>query len=109
MYNQSDIALLVNIIKNHVKENLDSIILFGSYARHNASSSSDIDIAILLKSIIERREKLKLLNSLWWDASKKGLSVDFVIKTVSDYNIDITLPTLSRTINNEGRIIWQNQ
>lgn len=107
MYEKKEIEFLVEIIKSKLEDNLDKIILFGSYAQNKANPDSDIDVAIILNSIIDRKSKLELLNSLWWEASKNGISADFIIKPLSVFNDEKVLPTLSKVINNEGSILWQ--
>jgi predicted nucleotidyltransferase len=108
MYTEHDINTLIEIIKLSLSDKLGRIVLFGSYAKGVNTESSDLDIAILINSIITRKEKLKILNSLWWNASAKGISADFIIKTISDFEIEKNLPTLSKTINKEGRTVWQS-
>jgi len=79
MYSQEHINYLKDIINNLINNNIEAIYLFGSYVNKTASPESDIDIAIITKEKLERKEKLKILNDLWWHTSKKGISVDFII------------------------------
>ncbi len=48
-----------------------------------------------------------ILNYLYSETSKNGLEVDFILKTESSFNEERFLPTLSRVIYNEGKIIWK--
>lgn len=38
-----------NILKNHYGDKLAGVILYGSFARHQARPDSDIDLLVLLK------------------------------------------------------------
>lgn len=52
----------ISVSKKKFKENLVSIILFGSYARGTATKYSDIDLLVVVKKLTEnfrKREKMK--------------------------------------------------
>ena len=83
------------------------LILFGSYARGTAQEDSDIDIAILTERFVERREKLNLLTSLRWEMACKGYNTDFLLKNETDFLKEKNLPTLSRVISSEGKVLWK--
>ncbi|MGA2296248.1 MAG: nucleotidyltransferase domain-containing protein [FCB group bacterium] len=108
MYSETEIKSIIEIIKLNVNDNLHKILLFGSYAKDTQTNSSDLDIAIIVNTMINRKEKLRLLNSLWWSASSNGISADFIIKTSDDFENEKELPTLSKTINREGKVLWQS-
>ena len=43
---------------------LKGVYLFGSYAREEADEDSDIDIAIVLESLVKRNEELRRISEL---------------------------------------------
>lgn len=86
----------------------DSVYLFGSYAKGTAQEGSDIDIAILLKRGLQWRERNALLNHLYSGMAQKGYNVDFVIKEADRFCAESELPTLSRVILREGKVLWKN-
>jgi predicted nucleotidyltransferase len=106
MYTKNDIEKVKNILLKNVSNPL-FIYLFGSYASGQATKDSDLDIAIVTEKAIARKQKLQLLNKLWNETGDEGYSVDFIIKTIKDFEKEKTLPTLSRVINNSGKVLWQ--
>jgi predicted nucleotidyltransferase len=107
MYSEREIQNVVSFINNLIPDGCLEIILFGSYANKTSTQSSDLDIAIILNYDIPRNQKLSLLNSLWWETSQKGYSVDFIIKYVHDFENEKELPTLSQVIAREGQLLWK--
>jgi predicted nucleotidyltransferase len=106
MYSDKDINDIVSLVLNRVPRSR-AIYLFGSYARGMARSDSDIDIAILTDEPLERAQKLETLGGLWHDAAAKGYSIDFILKPAQDFEDEKSLPTMSRVISQEGKILWQ--
>jgi len=56
----------INFLRKELNENLESIILFGSYARKEETKKSDIDLVIIVKnkvSEIDIQTKLNKINS----------------------------------------------
>jgi predicted nucleotidyltransferase len=107
MYTTIDIETVTSIIKKNLASSCLEIFLFGSYAKNTAQKDSDLDIAIILNKKLPREEKLATLNTLWWETSQKGYSVDFLLKNSSDYEEEKKLPTLSRVIAREGKLLWK--
>jgi predicted nucleotidyltransferase len=107
LYSNTDIEKLLDIIKRNSEGILNRILLFGSYANNTQRDESDLDIAIITDSYLDRKEKHNILNKLWWESSSNGFSVDFIIKSLVDFEAERDLPTLSRTISREGIILWQ--
>lgn len=105
MYTQTDIDAIRDIVIRDVPP-AARIILFGSYARGTAREDSDIDIAILTETPVARREKLELLAALRWEIARKGYNADFLLKHEDDFLSEKNLPTLSRVIAREGRVLW---
>ena len=83
------------------------IYLFGSYARGDAKATSDIDIAIISPEAMDRKKKMRFIGDLLNNIGGKGFPVEFIIKSSSDFEDEKTLPTLSKAIANEGRLLWQ--
>jgi predicted nucleotidyltransferase len=106
MYTKSDIEKIKKILLKNVSNPL-YIYLFGSYASGQATKDSDLDIAIVTEKEIARKQKLQLLNQLWNETGDEGYSVDFIIKSTEDFENEKKLPTLSRVINNSGKLLWQ--
>ena len=100
-----DINILKNIITTGIPLAVE-LILFGSYARGDHNESSDIDFLVLTEHELDRKSKLKAVSKLRWDIADKGYNADVIIKSKDNFNKEIKLPTLSRTINEEGKKVW---
>jgi len=105
MYSSDDIDNLTRIIINIVP-NAVSIYLFGSYAKGIARDDSDIDIAVLLNSVPEWRERKNILNRIYNETGNLGYNVDFLLKAKESFDSEKLLPTLSRIIEREGKLLW---
>lgn len=71
-------------IKNIIESNLngytlEKIILFGSRARGDNDTDSDYDIYIVLKEILERNQKVKLMDLLLGKLAEEDICADIVI------------------------------
>jgi predicted nucleotidyltransferase len=86
----------------------ESVYLFGGYAKGTAREQSDIDIAVLLEQDLDWRERNTILNRLYSDMSQRGYNVDFVLKKTDKFIAESTLPTHSRVILWEGKLLWTN-
>ena len=106
MHSSQDIEQIKNIIINIVPDAC-RVYLFGSYSRGTADNNSDLDIAIITNGQIERKTKLNILSNLWNATCEKGFSVDFILKTLVDFEDEKNLPTISNVIFNEGKLLWQ--
>lgn len=104
MYSKKDFEIIKNIIHKNLS-NIVAVYLFGSYARGTANNNSDIDIAILIDKNLDWEERHKALNYLYRESANKGLLVDFIIKNINDYEEEKVLPTISRVIDREGRLL----
>ncbi|MCL5991346.1 MAG: nucleotidyltransferase domain-containing protein [Bacteroidetes bacterium] len=83
-----------------------SVILFGSYANGSANEKSDIDILILLDKDLEWKERHNVLNRIYNESGQNGYHIDFLLKTNNNFENDRVLPTLSRVVSREGRVLW---
>jgi len=106
MYSDKDFNDIVSLVLRRVP-GPRAIYLFGSYARGAAGPESDIDIAILTDEPLDRKKKLNTLGVLWTDTVAKGYSIDFIIKPNQDFQDEKSLPTISRVISQEGKVLWQ--
>ena len=57
------------------------IVLFGSRARGQASSTSDYDLLIVLRATISMQEKMRLSAALRRKLACKGIDADIIIKS----------------------------
>lgn len=105
MYSTSDFETIKNIVISAVSL-VKSIFLFGSYAKGTAREQSDIDIAVLLEHDLGWRERNSILNRLYSDTVQQGYNVDFLLKHADKFRDDSNLPTMSRVILREGRLLW---
>ncbi len=107
MYSSADFEIIKDAVVSAVPI-AESVYLFGSYAKGTAREQSDIDIAILLEHDLHWRDRNTLLNRLYSDMSQRGYNVDFVLKKSDKFLAESTLPTLSRVILREGKLLWTN-
>ena len=105
MYSSADFEIIKDVVVSSTPL-AESIYLFGSYAKGTAREQSDIDIAILLEHDLHWRERNALLNRLYSDMSQRGYNVDFVLKKSDKFRSESELPTLSRVILREGKLLW---
>lgn len=105
MYTKHDFDQIRSVIISTVPT-VESIFLFGSYAKGTAQEQSDIDIAILLEKDLQWRERNALLNRLYSDTAQRGYNVDFLLKSAEKFRAESELPTLARVILREGRLLW---
>ena len=69
---------------------LDSIILYGSYARNQATEESDIDIAIILNGNLNLTDYLKNVSELGsYINDYIGLGLNFKYSSESEYNDEL--------------------
>ncbi len=105
MYTSKDISNLTDIVLRQVND-VVRIYLFGSYAQGTARDDSDIDIAVLLKKMPDWRERKKILNHVYNETGAHNYNVDFIIKSEESFESEKKLPTLSRVIEREGKLLW---
>ncbi|TAN63257.1 nucleotidyltransferase domain-containing protein [bacterium] len=105
MYTEKDFEAVKNIILKGVPS-VSGIILFGSYARGTAKEESDMDILIILEKKYGWRERQIVLNGIYRDTARKGYLIDFVLQAKEEFEIDKKLPTTSKLIAEEGRLLW---
>ncbi|HET56380.1 MAG TPA: nucleotidyltransferase domain-containing protein [Ignavibacteria bacterium] len=83
---------------------IERIILFGSQARGEALSKSDIDLIVLTNSFEDRFEVSRRLR-------KRLLGIeyafDIIVMTTKEFELDKNIPgTISRYASREGQILY---
>ena len=58
------LSTLLSQLSQHYQERLDQVILFGSYARGEATSDSDIDILVILEEPVDATTELQQTSEL---------------------------------------------
>ena len=89
-------------------DKLNSVILFGSYARGDNTEDSDIDIMLILDC--SKAQSLTYRRSISQIASRIGLSYDVVISILlrdkQDFNDKVNYMSFYRNIAQEGIKIY---
>lgn len=106
MYSDSDINKIKELIIHNIPIVTD-VILFGSYANGTDNEKSDVDILILMDKEIDWRDRHRFLNKIYRESTIYGFHIDYLLKTKDNFENDLNLPTLSRVIAREGRVIWK--
>ncbi len=105
MYTEKDFEIVKDIVIRHVPEAV-AVILFGSYAKGDAGADSDMDILVLLEKEYEWRERHQALNRIYQNTGGRGYRIDFLLKTKKEFEVDKELPTISKVIAREGKVLW---
>ena len=81
MCSQSDLKKVLDAIvlvyKNNYADNVVSVILYGSYARGDNTSESDIDVVAIVKG--NRADLQAKLDDIWDKAAEISLEYDVVL------------------------------
>ena len=78
---------LLTIVRKFKKENgFDRIILFGSYARGDYGSGSDVDLLIVDRSF-RKKSRFKRTKGLWikWHSMQRGYPADFICYSPEEF------------------------
>ena len=95
---------IVSIIVTTVSP--DQIILFGSYARGNNKSGSDIDLLILKKNLKKSKNITDNLYISFYD-NKIKIPVDLIVLDYDKYNVlKNKIGYIYKNIFEEGKIIY---
>ena len=85
----------------------DQIILFGSYARGEHSSKSDIDLLIIKKDLKNERETNNLLYRAFFE-NKINIPIDLISIDYEKYNeLNNKLGYVYKTIKEQGKILYE--
>jgi len=104
-YKIPSIAQIVNTIVSTVAP--DKIILFGSYARGDYRTDSDVDILILKKGLTNERE---ITGNLYLEFFNKKIStpIDLIAMDYDKYNrLSDNIGYIYKTIKREGVVIYE--
>ena len=76
-------------LQRKIQDNLESVdydrlILFGSHARGEASSGSDVDLLVVMKSVLPMQEKIKLSTRLRKKLASGMIDADVLVKDSQD-------------------------
>ena len=99
------IEAIVNVIVSVAEP--DKIVLFGSYAKGENHEKSDIDILVIKRNLDNEVKLTKLLYNMLYT---KGINVPIDIISVEYerfYDKCEELSNIMKTINNEGRILYE--
>ena len=105
MYEMKDI----NIIRDTILKEINpfQIVLFGSYATGMQNDNSDIDLMILLKEEITRKEKLNLLFKIEKRFLNLDYDIDIILKTFKEYNkFKKYIGTINYDVARERKVLW---
>ena len=85
----------------------EKIILFGSYARGDATEKSDIDLLILKKNLESEREMSNLIELGFYE-HRIGISTDTIAMDYERYyGLTDVIGYIYKTIEREGKIIYE--
>jgi predicted nucleotidyltransferase len=93
---------LENCLKNLFKDDLKKIILFGSYAKGNYDSESDLDIMVLIKHDSLRQYKHDVTKIALDLTIKYSILPSIMLENEQEYNKNIHRQFLFKNIENEG-------
>ncbi|RLC71573.1 MAG: nucleotidyltransferase domain-containing protein [Chloroflexi bacterium] len=96
---------LQSIVQRIVKEfKPQKIILFGSYARGEAKSSSDLDLVIIKDSNLPRTQRYAQVRRLFWGM---GIPMDILVYTPQEFERYQSVPgSFTYTVTREGRVLY---
>lgn len=105
MYNEKDFEIIKKTILEEVTPY--QILLFGSYAKGLQNENSDIDLMILLKEKISRKEKLKTLFKIENRFLDLDYRIDLILKNLQDFNeYKDYIGTVNYDVAREGKVLW---
>jgi len=100
-----DIEHITLKVKNHLKkvygERLDSVILYGSFAKNNATDDSDIDLAVILKGEVNPPKEINRIIDFISDAGLEYNELISIFPVSSESMINPVWP-LYKSLNEEG-------
>ena len=100
-----DIEHITHKVKNHLKkvygERLESVILYGSFAKDNATDDSDIDLAVILKGEVNPPKEINRVIDIIHDAGLEHNELISIFPVSSESMINPVWP-LYKSLNEEG-------
>ena len=108
MYQKEDLEIVKDVILGEMRPY--QIILFGSYATGRQDESSDLDVMILTKKVLNRKYKMELLYRLQKKFLYLGYSIDLIIKNWKDFKkYKDYIGTINYDVGREGTVLWKKQ
>ncbi|HBW22918.1 MAG: hypothetical protein A2X28_04230 [Elusimicrobia bacterium GWA2_56_46] len=98
---------LISGLKNLYGANLDSVILYGSKARGDATRDSDIDVMIILNGYNNQSEEFDKVFKLVYAVEEEydyALLISFIIRKKEEYRVRQT--PLLLNVRREGVNLW---
>ena len=86
--------------------NPQKIILFGSWARNEATEYSDVDLFIIHDGEMSNREMYRRIARLFWG---RLFGIDLIVRTPADVELNLAArnPFYTRHILREGRVLYE--
>ncbi|KAF0127258.1 MAG: DNA polymerase beta domain-containing protein region [Elusimicrobia bacterium] len=98
---------LITGLRNLYGANLDSVILYGSKARGDATRDSDIDVMVVLNDYTNRSEEFDKVSRLVYRIEEEydyALLIAFIIRKKEEYHTRQT--PLLLNVRREGVNLW---
>lgn len=96
---------LVRLLQGY--EDINQIILFGSYARNQQTSQSDIDLLVIVHKDLEK-STYQYSSELMSHLTSNGVDLDVQILVRTDESLEAN-PILKHNLNREGVIIYERR
>jgi len=105
MYQKEELNKIRDVILSEIEP--FQIVLFGSYATGKQNGNSDIDLMILIKEEITRKEKLNILFNIEKRFLKLKYDIDIILKNWNEFNkYKKYIGTVNYDVLREGKILW---
>ncbi|KUG26409.1 nucleotidyltransferase domain protein [hydrocarbon metagenome] len=102
MINKKTISMIIERLSDF--KEIEKIILFGSQARREALTKSDIDLIVIMQSFEDRFEVSRRLRKKLVDIE---YAFDIIVMTTKEFELDKNIPgTISRYASREGQILY---
>ena len=100
-----EIEYLLPKIKQHMVDTygsrLESVVLFGSFAKNNATDDSDIDIAIVLKGKVNTSKEIDMVIDFISDGGLEYNELVSILPVSSD-DVNASVWPLHKSLREEG-------
>lgn len=105
MLEAEDIARAVAVdLRDLYGERLQKVILFGSWARGDADSESDLDLCVVLDEVPSPWDELRLMNDIMWRHTFENDLVITALPLSASQLIEKTWPIIYN-LEREGRAV----
>ena len=105
---QNNSSKMVDNYRSVFGDDLQKVILFGSYARGDYDSESDIDYTAIVSG--DRRTLQRMMKSIWDSSAELGLENDVIISPTvipaAEFEKYRSILTYYRSIDKEGILGW---